>query len=127
MAKKKTSKKTELSYGEAVGEIETILTALEDNENVDIDQLADQVELASGHIQLCFSKLKAAESRVEKITAELDKATAVKGSKSTSSKSSAVSNAPALSKTSEGKVSEGKASEDLADQFVEDVDFDAPF
>ncbi len=125
MAKKKSAKKkstksspasSDLSYGEAVAEIESILDGLERNESVDIDQLADQVEVASGHIQMCFSKLKAAETRVQKITAELEKATEQKNPKAKKARVAAE------------EEDDNPAMAEMADQFVEeDDDMDSPF
>ena len=124
MAKKKSTKKTELSYGEAVTEIEGILSTLESNDNVDIDKLADQVELASAHIQLCFSRLKSAEARVQKITTELEEATSSKGE--ASSKTAKAKKVAAKKEAAEDS-SELSAEAAMADQFVEDDELDAPF
>ena len=45
--------------------------ASDEEEDVDIDELATRVERAADLIRLCSEKLRAAELRVEKVTREL--------------------------------------------------------
>ena len=59
------------SYREAAAEIEEILAKIDAETDVDIDELAGQVERAAELIRLCSDKLRSAESRVEKVTREL--------------------------------------------------------
>ncbi len=62
------------SYREAAAEIEAILAHLDEDTEVDIEELAVQVERAAELIRLCSEKLRAAELRVEKVTQELAQA-----------------------------------------------------
>ncbi|MEM7164759.1 MAG: exodeoxyribonuclease VII small subunit [Planctomycetota bacterium] len=62
-----------LTYRAAATEIEEILEKIDDEADVDIDELADMVERASKLISFCFDRLKGAEQRVTKVTAELAK------------------------------------------------------
>lgn len=71
MAKKtvekgKKRKEKEQSYGEAMERIRTILASLQD-ENTDIDTLAERVKEASELIAFCRAKLLKAESEVGKV------------------------------------------------------------
>lgn len=61
---KKTSDK--MNYGEAMAEIERILTSLQE-ENADVDTLAERVKRASELIAACRAKLRKAESDVNAI------------------------------------------------------------
>jgi len=60
-----------LTYAAAVGELESILTAL-DADRVDIDSLADLVARAAELIAVCRGRLDTARRRVEEIVATLD-------------------------------------------------------
>lgn len=62
---------TELGYADAMAELETILTELE-QPDVDIDRLAERVERASVLVAHCRSRLDAARLRVTEIVAELE-------------------------------------------------------
>lgn len=64
---KKTSDKT--NYGEAMAEIEKILASLQDN-NADVDTLAERVKRASELIAACRAKLRKAEDDVNAIFAQ---------------------------------------------------------
>lgn len=71
MAKKtvekgKKRKEKEQSYGEAMERIRTILASLQD-ENTDIDTLAERVKEASELIAFCRAKLLKAEVEVGKV------------------------------------------------------------
>lgn len=61
---KKTSDK--MNYGEAMAEIEKILASLQE-ENADVDSLAERVKRASELIAACRAKLRKAESDVNAI------------------------------------------------------------
>ncbi|MBP3533934.1 MAG: exodeoxyribonuclease VII small subunit [Alistipes sp.] len=61
---KKTSDK--MNYGEAMAEIEKILASLQE-ENADVDTLAERVKRASELIAACRAKLRKAESDVNAI------------------------------------------------------------
>ena len=63
MDKKTTEKKT---YGEAMERIRTILASLQD-ENTDIDTLAERVKEASELIAFCRAKLLRTEAEVGKV------------------------------------------------------------
>jgi exodeoxyribonuclease VII small subunit len=64
MAKKKQS------YKEALSEIESILSQIE-NEELDVDELASQVEKVSQLIKVCKDKLRKTEDDVEKILKQM--------------------------------------------------------
>lgn len=61
----------ETAYADAVGELEEILTALEDD-NIDVDALASKVERASHLITLCRDRISAAKVQVEQVVADLE-------------------------------------------------------
>ncbi len=65
MAKKK------ISYKEAVNQIEDILAKIE-NEELDVDELATNVERVSELLKICREKLHKTESDVEKILNEME-------------------------------------------------------
>ncbi|CDN31406.1 hypothetical protein BN938_1317 [Mucinivorans hirudinis] len=56
----------ELSYGEAMAQIEEIVRALNDN-TLDVDILAEKVEKATQLIALCRNKLLKAQSKIEEV------------------------------------------------------------
>lgn len=58
--------KKSIKYNDAVKEIELILQHLEEEE-LDVDQLADKVKRATELIQFCKDKLKNTEEEVNKI------------------------------------------------------------
>lgn len=60
----------ELNYEIASKELETILTALR-NDEISIDELSTKVERASKLIVFCKEKLKSTEKKVEDIVAKL--------------------------------------------------------
>ena len=55
-----------ISYKEAIEEIETILHQVESGE-MDVDQLTDKVKRVSVLLEICNKKLKTTEKEVEKI------------------------------------------------------------
>lgn len=69
-----TKKKSdEPSYAELSGELETILDEIESGE-IDLDALSDKVERAATLLSQCRKKLAATETKVKKVTAELQTA-----------------------------------------------------
>lgn len=67
MSEKKKNKQP--AYREAVREIETLLTEIEEDET-DIDQLSGKVKRVAYLIELCRSKLTKTEKEVEQILSE---------------------------------------------------------
>lgn len=65
----RTMAKKEISYTDAMAEIETILAALRE-ENTDVDTLTAKVKRASELIELCKAKLHKTEDEVEKLFGE---------------------------------------------------------
>lgn len=61
----------ELTYARAAAELETILGELDDDQ-LDVDVLAERVQRASELIRFCRSRITAARVEVEKIVADLD-------------------------------------------------------
>ena len=61
----------ELSYKEAMTEIEDIVAKLEDNQ-LDVDELSGKVKRVSELIAYCKSKLHETEEEVEKILKSID-------------------------------------------------------
>ncbi len=61
-----------ISYGEAIAEIEEILEKIE-NDELDVDDLAEKVGRVSMLLKLCKEKLQKTNDQVEKILDELDK------------------------------------------------------
>ena len=62
----------ELTYQVAASEIDRILEGIEDDREVDVDELAAQVERAAALIRFCHDRLKGAELRIRKVTEELE-------------------------------------------------------
>ncbi len=63
--------KKEISYNEAVAEIEEILHQIE-NEELDIDILSEKVKRVSTLLKLCKKKLHQTEKEVQKILDDID-------------------------------------------------------
>lgn len=70
MATKKV-KSDEIGYAEALAELEEILEGLEEDD-VDVDALAEQVQRASELIELCRSRIGTAKLRIEEVLARAD-------------------------------------------------------
>ena len=66
-------KSDEPSYAELSGELEQILDEIESGE-IDLDELSDKVERAATLLSQCRKKLAATETKVKKVTTELQKA-----------------------------------------------------
>ncbi len=64
-----TSKK--VSYNEAMAEIEDILEKIE-NEELDVDDLAEKVKRVSVLLKICKDKLQKTNEEVEKILKEME-------------------------------------------------------
>ncbi|MFI3265827.1 MAG: exodeoxyribonuclease VII small subunit [Rikenellaceae bacterium] len=56
----------DLSYNQAVEELEDIIAQLSD-QNVDVDKLAEHVKRATALVELCKTKLTRAETQVNKL------------------------------------------------------------
>ncbi len=65
------TKKNELSYNEAIQEMEAILEKIE-NEEMDVDELSISVKRVSQLMKLCRGKLRKTEAEVKKILEEMD-------------------------------------------------------
>ncbi|MBL7111677.1 MAG: exodeoxyribonuclease VII small subunit [Bacteroidales bacterium] len=59
-----------ISYKDAIEEIESILQQVESGE-LDVDQLTDKVKRVSALLEICNKKLKTTEKEVEKIIKEM--------------------------------------------------------
>jgi len=64
--------KKNISYSEAINEIEEILRIIENND-ADVDLLTEKVKRACFLIKYCKNKLHNTETEVEKLFKELDK------------------------------------------------------
>jgi len=64
--------KKQLSYNEAVAEIESIISKIE-NQELDIDELSANVKRVAELLNFCKLKLKNTEEEVQKILKEFDK------------------------------------------------------
>jgi len=63
--------KKKLTYQDAIDQINDILAKIE-NEELDVDELADNVKKVSTLIKFCKDKLHKTEEEVEKILDEMD-------------------------------------------------------
>jgi len=63
--------KKNVSYKEAITEIEEILRQLENNE-LDVDDLSEKVKRVSILVSLCKDKLHNTEQEIDKILKEMD-------------------------------------------------------
>ncbi len=63
--------KKQLSYNEAVAEIESIISKIE-NQELDIDELSTNVKRVAELLKFCKLKLKDTEEEVQKILKEFD-------------------------------------------------------
>lgn len=60
---------TDLSYAQAAKELESILKDLE-NDNLDVDEIANKVQRATELIEICRSKVTAAKIAVKALGTE---------------------------------------------------------
>jgi exodeoxyribonuclease VII small subunit len=68
-----TADPDELGYAQALAELEEILDALEDD-TVDVDRLATQVQRAAELIRICRGRIRAARVDGEQSVADLEEA-----------------------------------------------------
>ena len=71
------AKNRELTYSQALNELEKILADIE-SEEVDVDILAEKIKRASFLITFCKGKLRTAEDEVNKVLAEMEESPAEK-------------------------------------------------
>lgn len=67
----KKKQDSDLSFGDAIAELERILQRIE-AEETDIDQLAGQLERATRLLDLCRGKIRKAETEVHQIVSNLE-------------------------------------------------------
>ena len=65
------TKKKEISYAEALTEMESILGKIE-NEELDVDELSSTVKRVSYLMKICRQKLRKTEAEVEKILNDME-------------------------------------------------------
>lgn len=65
------SKNDEISYTQAIDELEQILSEIEDT-HVDVDTLSVKVERAAFLLKLCRGRLTKAETQVKNVLAEME-------------------------------------------------------
>ncbi len=70
--KDEAKNESELSFGDALAQLEEILERIE-AEETDIDELAGQLKRAAGLLDLCRGKIHKAETEVRQIVADLEK------------------------------------------------------
>ena len=63
---------SELSFGDAIAQLEKILQQIE-GEETDIDELAGQLKRAANLLDLCRTKIRKAETEVNQIVTDLEK------------------------------------------------------
>jgi exodeoxyribonuclease VII small subunit len=64
-------KNKELTYSQALNELEKIVKEIE-SEEVDVDTLAEKIKRASQILTFCKEKLRRAENEVKKVLTEMD-------------------------------------------------------
>jgi exodeoxyribonuclease VII small subunit len=69
------SKSKQISYSQALTELEKIISHVE-SEETDVDVLAEKVKRAAYLIKLCRGKLRSTEEEVAKALADLEEGTA---------------------------------------------------
>ncbi len=60
-----------LSYAEAISELETILSQIEDAQ-IDVDTLSSKVERAASLLKVCRQRLVKAETQVKTVLADME-------------------------------------------------------
>ncbi len=70
----KNKKDNQITYNEAVTELESIMNQI-DNEEIDVDILAGKVKRASYLIKLCKTRLKSTENEVKKVLSDIEEGT----------------------------------------------------
>jgi exodeoxyribonuclease VII small subunit len=71
MATDKTTESPDVTYRQAIREIESILGKIE-KQDLDVDELAEKLKRVNELIRLCKKKLFTAEKEVEKILKEME-------------------------------------------------------
>lgn len=71
MTAKKKSVGQEIRFGDAIDQLESILQRVE-TEEIDIDELAQELQKASELLELCRSKIRQAEVEVTQIVQSLE-------------------------------------------------------
>ncbi|NJD56562.1 MAG: exodeoxyribonuclease VII small subunit [Nitrospirae bacterium] len=69
------AKSRDLTYSQALNELEKIVTEIE-SEEVDVDVLAEKIKRASFLITFCKGKLRTAEDEVKKVLSEMEESPA---------------------------------------------------
>lgn len=69
--------KTEISYQDAIREIEEIIRKIESGE-LNVDELTDKVKRASVLLEICRKKLKTADEEISKIIEGMKEDTSAK-------------------------------------------------
>lgn len=69
---KNTTVDPDLSFGDAIAQLEKILQQIE-GEETDIDELAGQLKRAAALLDVCRTKIRKAETEVNQIVADLEK------------------------------------------------------
>ena len=69
------AKSRELTYSQALNELEKIVAEIE-SEEVDVDVLAEKIKRASFLITLCKGKLRTAEDEVKKVLSDVEESPA---------------------------------------------------
>lgn len=64
-------KKPEITFNDAIHELESILKGIESGE-MDLDDLTNQVSRASELLKICNSKLRHTETELEKIVKDME-------------------------------------------------------
>ena len=64
--------KLKMTYTEAVTELETILSELENNSEVNMDMIAEKVKRAAVLMELCKKQLHDLDEELEKMMGNLD-------------------------------------------------------
>lgn len=65
------TKKKEITYSEALAEMESILAKIE-HEELDVDELSSTLKRVSHLMKICRQKLRTTESEVENILNDMD-------------------------------------------------------
>ena len=72
MSPQQHKKDQKLTFSEAMQELEALLQRV-DNDSIDIDRLAEELQRASELLELCRSKIKKAEVEVHQIVQKLER------------------------------------------------------
>jgi len=64
--------KIKLTYTEAIAELETILSELENNDNINLENIADKVKRATVLMDYCKKQLHVLDEELEKMVLELE-------------------------------------------------------